>query len=152
MRLNDPNPAFGSTTVWGFASTAYGDAMVPGPLIQARYGEPVLVRYQNNLPSVNTPAPGGFGIAELCIHLHNGHTPTESDGYPMDYSNSSFDPGPFLLDNKTNKPVLVNGKPVRSNPLGFKDLHYPNVYAGMSRWTTRHRTASPPRPATRPRR
>jgi FtsP/CotA-like multicopper oxidase with cupredoxin domain len=130
VRLNDPNPAFGSTTVWGFASTVNGDAMVPGPLIQARYGEPVLVRYQNSLPSVNTPAPGGFGIAELCIHLHNGHTPTESDGYPMDYSNSSFDPGPFLLDNKTNKPVLVNGKPERSNPLGFKDSHYPNVYAG----------------------
>ena len=35
VRLNDPNPAFGSTTVWGFASTVNGDAMVPGPLIQA---------------------------------------------------------------------------------------------------------------------
>ncbi len=41
VRLNDPNPAFGSTTVWGFASTVDGDAMVPGPLIQATYGEPV---------------------------------------------------------------------------------------------------------------
>ena len=119
VRLNDPNPAFGSTTVWGFASTVNGDAMVPGPLIQATYGEPVLVRYQNNLPSVNTPAPGGFGIAELCIHLHNGHTPTESDGYPMDYFNSSFDQGPIpARSTRPNKPVLdewqAGASPIRS--------------------------------------
>ena len=42
----------------------------------------------------------------MCIHLHNAHTPTESDGYPMDYFNSSFDKGPILLDQKTGKPVL----------------------------------------------
>ena len=118
------HPSYEPTTVWGF------DGQVPGPLIQAKYGEPILVRFQNNLPSVNTPQ--SFGIAEMTTHLHNGHTPTESDGNPVDFFNSSSDPGPFLLDNKTNQPVLVNGKPVRSNPLGFKDQHYPNVYAGFS--------------------
>ena len=44
------HPDYGLTTVWGF------DGQVPGPLIQARYGEPVLVRYQNNLPSVKRGA------------------------------------------------------------------------------------------------
>ena len=31
-----------------------GNLRVPGPLIRAKYGEPVLVRYKNKLPSVNT--------------------------------------------------------------------------------------------------
>ncbi|HET7879745.1 MAG TPA: hypothetical protein VFL55_02595, partial [Acetobacteraceae bacterium] len=134
VRLNDPNPAFGATTVWGFSPTIDPKVppLVPGPLIKATYGEPIIVRYQNNLPSVNKPAPGGFGIAEFSIHLHNGHVATESDGYPLDYINSSFDPGPILIDQKTGKPVIdpATGKPQLSNPLGFKDCHYPNVYAG----------------------
>jgi hypothetical protein len=33
VRLNDPNPAFGSTTVWGFAQTPDGPPVVPGPHI-----------------------------------------------------------------------------------------------------------------------
>jgi len=108
------HPNYGPTTVWGF------DGQVPGPIIQARYGEPVLVRYQNNLPSVKVAQD--FGIAEITTHLHNAHTPTESDGNPVDYFNSSADPGP--IDPTTGKPI---------NPLGFKDQHYPNVYAGYTK-------------------
>ena len=79
------HPDYGPTTVWGF------DGQVPGPLIQARYGEPIMVRFQNNLPSVKIPQ--SFGIAEMTTHLHNGHTPSESDGNPVDFFNSSNDPG-----------------------------------------------------------
>ena len=86
------------------------DGVVPGPLIQAKYGEPVLVRYKNKLPSVKIPQD--FGIAEMTTHLHNGHTPSESDGNPVNYFNSINDPNAV-------------------NPLGFKDQHYPNVYAGF---------------------
>ena len=96
-----------STVVWGF------NGQVPGPLIRARYGESTLVRYYNDLPTVKTPAVDGFGIAEITTHLHNAHTPFESDGNPVDYINSINDP-------------------VALNPLGFKDNHYPNVYAGYS--------------------
>ena len=85
--------------------------MVPGPLIQAKYGEPIMVRYHNHLPSVKIPQD--FGIAEMTTHLHNGHTPSESDGNPVNYFNS------------TNDPNAVN-------PNGFKDQHYPNVYAGFT--------------------
>ena len=50
MRLSIKlHPSYGPTTVWGF------DGQVPGPLIQAKYGEPIVVRFQNNLPSVKTP-------------------------------------------------------------------------------------------------
>jgi FtsP/CotA-like multicopper oxidase with cupredoxin domain len=108
------NPAYQPTTIWGF------DGQVPGPLIRATYGEPVLVRFQNNLPSVKVPQ--AFGIAEITTHLHNGHTPFESDGNPVDFFNSSADTGP--IDPTTKLPV---------NPLGFRDQHYPNVYAGYTK-------------------
>jgi len=61
--------------LWGF------DGVVPGPTYVARYGEPVLVRNVNELPDDN----GGFGIPSVTTHLHNGHTPSESDGFPCDF-------------------------------------------------------------------
>jgi FtsP/CotA-like multicopper oxidase with cupredoxin domain len=99
------DPAYSPTTIWGF------DGHVPGPLIQARYGEPIMVRYHNHLPSVKKAQD--FGIAEMTTHLHNGHTPTESDGNPVNYFNSINDPNAI-------------------NPSGFKDQHYPNIYAGYT--------------------
>ena len=88
-----------------------GKARVPGPLIRAKYGEPVLVRYKNKLPSVKHAQD--FGIAEMTTHLHNGHTPSESDGNPVNFFNSIHDPNAI-------------------NPHGFKDQHYPNVLAGYT--------------------
>ncbi len=79
--------------LWGF------DGLVPGPLYVERYGRPVLVRNRNNLPANN----GGFGKNLVTTHLHNGHTPAESDGNPCDY----YAPGKFY------------------------DQHYPNVLAGI---------------------
>src|SRR5256886_2077859 len=73
---------------------------VPGPLYVARYGEPILVRNFNQLPTNN----GGFGKPSVTTHLHNGHTPSESDGNPIDF----FEIGHFY------------------------DQHYPNVLAGFS--------------------
>jgi FtsP/CotA-like multicopper oxidase with cupredoxin domain len=99
------SPDYAPTTFWGF------DSIVPGPLIQAKYGEPVLVRFHNHLPSVKVPQ--AYGIAEITTHLHNGHTPSESDGNPVNFFNS------------TNDPNAVN-------PHGFKDQHYPNVLAGFT--------------------
>jgi FtsP/CotA-like multicopper oxidase with cupredoxin domain len=76
------------------------DGQVPGPLYIARYGEPILVRNHNNLPANN----GGFGKNQVTTHLHNGHTPSESDGFPCYFWNSGQ----------------------------FYDQHYPNVYAGVN--------------------
>jgi len=99
------HPDYAPTTIWGY------DGRFPGPLIQATYGEPVLVRFHNHLPSIKKPQ--AFGIAETATHLHNGHSPTESDGYPIDTINSIEDPNTL-------------------NPMGFKDQHYPSVYAGYN--------------------
>jgi FtsP/CotA-like multicopper oxidase with cupredoxin domain len=99
------HPDYASTRFFAF------DEHVPGPLIKAKYGEPVLVRFKNKLPSVTIPQ--NFGISEMTTHLHNGHTPSESDGNPVNYFNSCNDPNAV-------------------NPYGFKDQHYPNVYAGFT--------------------
>jgi len=57
------------------------DGMSPGSTYVSHYGTPILIRNYNNLPSDN----GGFGINSVSTHLHNGHTPSESDGFPCDY-------------------------------------------------------------------
>lgn len=87
--------------IWGF------NGITPGPLIVERYGVlgnpqagSVLVRIRNNLPVNN----GGFGLPSTTTHLHNGHTPLESDGFPC-----------FFKERNQ-----------------FYDHHYPNVYAGVN--------------------
>src|SRR6266498_4845416 len=88
------SPQLPSQTIWGF------DGISPGPTYKATYGQPILVRNINNLPSGN----GGFGLNSVATHLHNGHTPSESDGFPCDF--------------------FAQGQ--------FYDQHYPNVLAGFS--------------------
>lgn len=82
--------------MWGY------NGQVPGPTYVARYGEPILVRNFNQLPPVG--GNGGFGFPSVTTHLHNGHTPSESDGNPC----FNFPRGKFY------------------------DQHYPNVYAGVN--------------------
>lgn len=86
--------------IWGF------NGITPGPMIVEKYGNlgspqngSILLRLRNNLPVDN----GGFGLASVTNHLHNGHTPLESDGFPCFF--------------------MGRGK--------FYDHHYPNVYAGV---------------------
>ena len=88
-------------TIWGF------NGITPGPLFVERYGVlgspgngSILVRQRNNLPSNN----GGFGLPSVTTHLHNGHTPLESDGFPCFF--------------------FAQGQ--------FYDHHYPNVLAGVN--------------------
>ncbi len=89
------HPQLPLQTIWGF------DGMFPGPTYVHRYGEPILVRNMNQLPSV--AMNGGFGLPSVTTHLHNGHTPSESDGFAGDF----FEIGQYY------------------------DQHYPNVLAGI---------------------
>ncbi|MEV0097318.1 multicopper oxidase domain-containing protein [Streptomyces sp. NPDC050738] len=54
------------TTLW----TYHGS--FPGPTIEGRRGRPVTIRHRNELP------------VPTVVHLHGGHTPAASDGYPTD--------------------------------------------------------------------
>jgi FtsP/CotA-like multicopper oxidase with cupredoxin domain len=87
-------------TIWAFDDGVH--ATSPGPTYVNHYGVPILVRNRNALPPVNQN--GGFGIPSVTTHLHNGHTPSESDGFPCDF----FEIGHFY------------------------DQQYPNVLAGFN--------------------
>lgn len=79
------------------------NGLVPGPLFHAFYNQRVVVRFRNNLPLVGF---NGFGRGEITTHLHNGHTASESDGFPTD----------FYAAPK------------------YKDQHYPNIRAGYDQF------------------
>lgn len=91
--IKSVHPDLPLQTLWGF------NGQVPGPTYHVQYDIPILVRNINNLPTNN----GGFGIPSVSTHLHNGHTPSESDGFPCDF----FEIGQFY------------------------DQHYPNCCAGI---------------------
>lgn len=99
------HPDWGGSTMWGF------EGRYPGPTFHAHYGTPILVRRKNGLPDDHV----GFGIPEITTHLHNGHTPSESDGNPVDY-------------------VL---------PGQVKDHFYPNIYAGYDQYRNDHPLGDP---------
>jgi spore coat protein A len=54
------------TDIWGY------DGLFPGPTLRARRGERLVVTHQNRLP------------VPTVVHLHGGHTPAASDGFPTD--------------------------------------------------------------------
>jgi spore coat protein A len=75
------------TTLWGYGASC------PGPTIEARRGEPLLVEWANELPRKHIlPVDCTLHGAEAdkpevrtVVHLHGGRTAPESDGYPEDW-------------------------------------------------------------------
>ena len=67
------------STIYGFNGT------FPGPMINAEYGRPALVRFINHLdenPDNLDRQDFGSPDYSFLTHLHNGHTAPESDGNP----------------------------------------------------------------------
>lgn len=59
--------------------------------IKAQYGEPVVMRMHNGLPTNKGHGNGdnqGFGINQISPHLHNAHNPHTSDGGPTRFYDS----------------------------------------------------------------
>lgn len=83
-RFHPLMPVQDHTALWTF------DGTFPPKLAVARYGEPILMRHYNAL-SIDPAANRGFGIHTISTHEHNGHNPSESDGY----TNAFFFPGQF---------------------------------------------------------
>ncbi len=105
------HPNYPPQLAWGYEGVTAGGPQ-PNPTIFARYGRPAIVRLYNELPQDHV----GFGSPEVSMHLHNLHTPSESDGFPGDY----FSP--------------VKAGPTLAEPGRWKDHFYPNVYAGLDQY------------------
>jgi spore coat protein A len=57
----------------GLRTRIFGyDGRFPGPTLATRSGRPTVVTHRNDLP------------VPVAVHLHGGHTPAASDGYPTD--------------------------------------------------------------------
>ena len=96
------SPELPPQTIWGFDDGT--GPRSPGPTYKAFYGTPQLTRNINALPNITQKNNSGFGMPSVTTHLHNGHTPSESDGNPCDFY-----------------------------PAGhFCDQYYPNVLAGFN--------------------
>lgn len=104
------------TEAWTYHGT------FPGPTIRARSGRATAVRHRNELPHPTV------------VHLHGGHTPADSDGYPMD----------VVL------PVGATGTPARGHGHGIttatgsvahdeRTYLYPNRQRAASLWYHDHR-------------
>ncbi|HEY1265059.1 MAG TPA: hypothetical protein VGF06_16130, partial [Terriglobales bacterium] len=71
--------ALPTSTIYGFNGT------FPGPRINSMYGQPNLVRFENDLdfnPLCRDRQDFGAPDWAFLTHLHNGHTAPESDGQP----------------------------------------------------------------------
>ncbi len=124
-------PVF-ETTVCPHPQLAYSPrttycGCTPGPTLMMRYDRPALVRIKNQLPSVMT----GFGSCDITTHVHNGHHPSESDGYP------GYLYGPGYYNDHHYPNMLAGGDPLESKSTLWyhdhcMDFTSQNVYRGLT--------------------
>src|SRR6185503_5912193 len=104
---NPVTPPRGAKFVNGYLpkSTIFGfNGQFPGPMINARYGQRVVVKFENQLnPKL---AHGNFGSPNggFLTHLHNAHTAPESDGNPHNRPHG-YRPGEWVDNLYLNYPA-----------------------------------------------
>jgi FtsP/CotA-like multicopper oxidase with cupredoxin domain len=138
-RLGNRIPA-GTTVSRLPDSTIYGfNGTFPGPRINAEYGKPCLVRFENDLdhnPLCLDRQDFGAPDWAFLTHLHNGHTAPESDGQPhhLTENEGGYQPQEWVDNLYLNWPA--GGDPAEMQSfLWFHDhrMHHTgaNVYKGM---------------------
>ncbi len=113
------------TRCWGYGDTS------PGPIIEARNGEPIFVEWANELPTAHF-LPIDYSIhgsekdkpdVRVISHLHGAKVQPEHDGYPTDW----YVPGKSktsLYPNQQDAAMLW----YHDHAMGITRL---NVYAGL---------------------
>ena len=91
--------------------------MFPGPTIEARSGRRVALRLRNALP------------VPIVNHLHGGHIPPESDGYPTD----------LVLPAGGFTPSHIHDALAKTTE-GEREYVYPNDQRGATLWYHDHRS------------
>jgi spore coat protein A len=110
---------------------AYGRSM-PGPTIEVRSGEGILVEWPNGLPKEHLlpidhtlmGAERGVPNSRTVVHVHGAKAPPESDGYPENW----YAPGGSALVHYPNQqPAALLW--YHDHAMGITRL---NIYAGMT--------------------
>lgn len=115
----------GPAEMWGY------DGSLPGPTIEARSGEGILVDWVNHLPDRHLlpldqnlhGAEAEFPTVRTVVHAHGAKAPQESDGYPEAW----FLPGQSALYHYPNEQDAATLW-YHDHALGITRL---NVYAGL---------------------
>ncbi|OBF10389.1 multicopper oxidase family protein [Mycobacterium sp. 852002-10029_SCH5224772] len=101
-----------TTPAWTYGGT------FPGPTIVSRSGRRTVVRHHNALP------------VPIAVHLHGGHTPPDSDGYPLD-----------LIE--PQQPTTGTGEMAsgmsRNSVVGQREYVYPMQQRAATLWYHDHR-------------
>lgn len=121
------------TLIWGYEGT------YPGPLIESRRNEKVLIKWENKLPEkhflpVDTTLHGARGNPEVrtVVHLHGAKVRPESDGYPEAWYTKDFKQTGAFFEREVY--CYTNRQPAtmlwyHDHALGVTRL---NVYAGLA--------------------
>jgi FtsP/CotA-like multicopper oxidase with cupredoxin domain len=122
------------------ASTIYGfNGTFPGPRVNSMYGQPCVVRFENDLdmnPLCVDRQDFGAPDWAFLTHLHNGHTAPESDGQPhhLTDNDGGYLPAQWVDNLYLNWPAGGDDREKQSF-FWFHDhrMHHtgPNVYKGM---------------------
>jgi spore coat protein A len=102
------------TPVWGY------EGIFPGPTFETRRGRPIVVRHRNELP------------VPTVVHLHGGHTPADSDGWPLDL---------VLPVGDTSDRTHPHGGAAMVGDVepGVREYRYPNDQRAAMLWYHDHR-------------
>jgi spore coat protein A len=100
------------TPIWGYQGT------FPGPTVISRSGRPTVITHRNRLE------------VPMVVHLHGGHTPADSDGYPTDL---------VLPAGAAARPMTDLVDPLASVTLGARTYTYPLRQRAATLWYHDHR-------------
>lgn len=107
------------TSIWGY------DGTFPGPTLETRSGEAVTVRHTNRLP------------VPTVVHLHGGHTPPSSDGWPTDLVLPRGQTRPPVVEHSHDGPTMTD--PQASLARESRDYRYPMTQRASTLWYHDHR-------------
>jgi spore coat protein A len=108
------------TRIWGY------NGIFPGPTIVSRAGRRTVVRHHNALP------------VPTVTHLHGGHTPPDSDGFPTDLVFPQPGPG-VAMDAMPGMAVMGRPDPRAKTSTGSRDYDYPLQQRAATLWYHDHR-------------
>lgn len=103
-----------TTAAWTYGGT------FPGPTIVSQSGRRAVIRHHNDLP------------VPVAVHLHGGHTPPDSDGYPLDLIE------PLATGAMTHDGGMNSGM-TRNSVVGQREYVYPMQQRAATLWYHDHR-------------